>query len=187
MPANFELLTRTMNGNLASSFFLAVVFGIAREPPQVLTAMNHLAQWATISPLKNQCVSVVVLPGILMSPNDVAANITNPLTPPLAREILDATACPGLRSAVPLAIINGEQDFWVPAAAPASCSTGNARSAPPRTTVARNADIRRNEKLCLTMRSTLTDKTPPTTGPTAWIWTICTSSAAAPRPSHPAG
>ncbi|MBB5911172.1 hypothetical protein BJY24_000039 [Nocardia transvalensis] len=116
VPADFEMLTHTMNGNFASSFFLAAVFGIARERPEILARMNHLAQWIATSPLKDSCIAVIAVPGAASLPIDIAANITDPLHSPLAREILDATRMPDRRSATPLAIVNGEQEFWIPAA-----------------------------------------------------------------------
>jgi hypothetical protein len=116
VPADYEMLTHTLDGNLASSIFLAAVFGIARERPEILARMNHLAEWFATSPLKDQCLTVIVLPGILMLPIDIAADITDPLHSPVAREVLAATRMSGMRSAVPLAILNGEQEFWIPAA-----------------------------------------------------------------------
>ncbi|WP_084161154.1 lipase family protein [Nocardia sp. BMG51109] len=116
VPADYEMLTHTMNGNFASSFFLAAVFGIARERPEILGKMNHLAEWIATSPLKNACISLIAPPGALSLPIDIAADITDPLHSPIAHEILEATRMPQMRSAVPMAIINGEQEFWIPAA-----------------------------------------------------------------------
>ncbi|MEU4837640.1 lipase family protein [Nocardia testacea] len=115
VPADFEILARSMNGNLASGVFMAAVFGIARERPEILTRMNHLAQWVATSPMKDQCVSVFALPGALLLPIDIAANIPDPLRSALARDIYEVTRMAGAASATPLYIYNGEQEFWIPA------------------------------------------------------------------------
>lgn len=115
VPADYEILSRSMNGNLASAIFMAAVFGIARERPELLARMNHLAQWVTTSPMKDQCASIFALPGVLLLPIDIAANIADPLQSTLARDIYAVTRMAGLASATPLYIYNGEQEFWIPA------------------------------------------------------------------------
>ncbi|MGW0181246.1 lipase family protein [Nocardia sp. NPDC003345] len=115
VPADYEILARSMNGNLASGVFMAAVFGIARERPEILSRMNHLAQWVTTSPMKDQCISVFALPGALLLPIDIAANTADPLHSALARDIYEVTRMSGLASATPLYIYNGEQEFWIPA------------------------------------------------------------------------
>ncbi|MCX4092623.1 lipase family protein [Nocardia sp. alder85J] len=116
VPADYELLSRSMNANLASGVFMAAVFGIGRERPEILGEMNNLAQWAATSPLKDTCTSVFVLPGLLMLPIDVAADVPDPLHGEVATEIYRITAMADMKSAVPLYIYNGEQEFWIPSA-----------------------------------------------------------------------
>jgi hypothetical protein len=117
VPADFAMLTHTMNGNWAAAVFVAAVFGIGRERPEILTAMNNLAGWVATSPLKDQCISNIGGEGVLLPlPIDVAADIVDPLDSPLAQQVLRATAMTGLKSATPLFIYNGEQEFWIPAA-----------------------------------------------------------------------
>ncbi|MFI9508548.1 lipase family protein [Nocardia sp. NPDC052566] len=115
VPADYEILSRSLNANLASGVFMAATFGVGRERTEILTAMNNLAQWAATSPLKDTCASLFALPGVLMLPIDIAANIPDPLHSDLAREIYRVTRMPGMKSAVPLYIYNGEQEFWIPA------------------------------------------------------------------------
>ena len=115
VPADYEILSRSMNGNLASGVFMAAVFGIARERPELLARMNHLAQWVSTSPIKDQCISVFALPGVLHLPIDIAANIADPLHSALAHDIYAVTRMAGLASATPLYSYNGEQEFWIPA------------------------------------------------------------------------
>ncbi|WP_278262190.1 lipase family protein [Nocardia sp. AG03] len=116
VPADFEILSRSMNANLASGVFMAATFAIGRERPQILAAMNNLARWVATSPMKDQCISVFALPGALHLPIDVGANITDPLRSELATEIYEITRMAGMRSTAPLYIYNGEQEFWIPAA-----------------------------------------------------------------------
>ncbi|MGW4532316.1 lipase family protein [Nocardia sp. NPDC004340] len=116
VPADFSILARSMNANLASGVFLGAVFGIGRERPEILARMNHLAQWVTTSQLINsQCSEVFGIPGVLQLPIDIAANIPDPLDSELAHQIYAITRMDGKKSPVPLFIFNGEQEFWVPA------------------------------------------------------------------------
>jgi pimeloyl-ACP methyl ester carboxylesterase len=116
VPADFALLTRTMNGNWASAVFAAAVFGIGRERPEILGEMNHLAEWVATSVLKDQCFGTFAPAGVVSLPIDIAANVTDPLKSGVARQILRDTALTGRKSAMPLFIYNGDQDWWIPAA-----------------------------------------------------------------------
>ncbi|WP_433761137.1 lipase family protein [Nocardia sp. CA-135398] len=115
VPADYEILGRSMNGNLASGVFLAATFGVGRERPTILASMNNLAQWAATSPLKDLCGSVFGAVGLLMLPIDIAAKIPDPLHSEVATEIYDVTRMADMKSATPLYIYNGEQEFWIPA------------------------------------------------------------------------
>jgi hypothetical protein len=115
VPADFEILARSMNGNLASAVFMAATFAVGRERPEILARMNNLAQWAATSPLKDLCGSSFGAVGVLMLPIDVAANFADPLHSGLAAEIYRVTRMEGMKSATPLYIYNGEQEFWIPA------------------------------------------------------------------------
>ncbi|MEV6772381.1 lipase family protein [Nocardia sp. NPDC051030] len=115
VPADFEILSRSMNGNLASGVFLAAVFAIGRERPEILARMNHLAQWVAVSFMKDQCSSTFGLPGLLMLSIDAVSNMPNPLHSQLAQDIFGVTKMAGKKSPVPLYIYNGEQEWWVPA------------------------------------------------------------------------
>ncbi|MBF6176314.1 lipase family protein [Nocardia blacklockiae] len=116
VPADFRMLARTMNANLASGVFMAAVFGIAREHPEILSAMNNLAQQVTTSPLKNTCMNLIAAPGALLVPIDIAANTPDALHGPVAEQVFRATDLSELRSAVPLLVYNGAHDIWIPAA-----------------------------------------------------------------------
>ncbi|MCA2207364.1 lipase family protein [Nocardia rosealba] len=115
VPADFEILARSMNANLASGIFMAATLAVGRERPEILAAMNNLGRWVATSAMKDQCVSIFALPGILHLPIDVGANIADPLHSDLAARIYEVTRMEGMRSATPLYVYNGEQEFWIPA------------------------------------------------------------------------
>ncbi|MGW6620255.1 lipase family protein [Nocardia sp. NPDC055002] len=115
VPADFEILSRSMNANLASGIFMAATFAIGRERPEILAAMNNLGRWVTTSIMKDTCASVFAVPGILHLPIDVGANIADPLRSELATEIYEITRMQGMRSSTPLYIYNGDQEWWIPA------------------------------------------------------------------------
>lgn len=115
VPADFSMLARSMNGNLASGVFAGAVFGIGRERPEILAQMNHLSAWVAMSPMKDQCVSVFALPGVTMLPLDVGANIDRPLESAVAKDIFRITKMAGMKSGAPLYVYNGAQEFWIPA------------------------------------------------------------------------
>ncbi|MBL1074127.1 lipase [Nocardia sp. 2] len=114
VPADYEILARSMNANLASGVFMAATFAIGRERPEILEQMNHLAQWAAVSVMKDTCMDTFALFGLLLLPIDIAATIPNPLQSDLARDIYSVTRMEGRKSPVPLYIYHGEQEFWVP-------------------------------------------------------------------------
>jgi hypothetical protein len=116
VPADYRMLATTMNANLASGMFLAAVFGIGREHPDILAHMNNLARWVTTSTLKNACMNLIELPGALTPPVDIVADIPDPLHSPVADQIFRTTDMSGMKSAAPLLVYNGAQEFWIPAA-----------------------------------------------------------------------
>jgi hypothetical protein len=116
VPADYRMLAKTMNANLATGVFMAAIFGIAREHPEILASMNNLALQVVTSPLRNSCMNLTALPGAFLPPIDVAANIADPLHSAVAQEVFRETDISDLKSAVPLYVYNGAQDFWIPAA-----------------------------------------------------------------------
>ncbi|MFF0543620.1 lipase family protein [Nocardia thailandica] len=114
VPADYEILSRSMNANLASGIFMAATFAIGRERTEILAAMNHLAQWVA-SLMKDECADTFAVPGVLLLPIDVGSNIVDPLRSELAEQIYDITRMPGMASGTPLYIYNGAQEFWIPA------------------------------------------------------------------------
>ncbi len=116
VPADYQMLARTMNANLASGVFMAAIFGIGREHPEILSSMNNLALQVATSSLRNSCMNITSLPGVAQPPLDLVANVVDPLRSPAAQRVFRETDMSGLKSAVPVMIYNGAQDFWIPAA-----------------------------------------------------------------------
>ncbi|WP_254206587.1 lipase family protein [Nocardia alni] len=118
VPADYRILSHSMDANLASGFLMAAAFGIARERPELLAQMNNLARWAAISPIKDSCDTVFALAGAGMLPIEIAARTPDVLHGPLAERIFAITRMDGMKSPAPLYVYNGAQDFWIPAQGP---------------------------------------------------------------------
>lgn len=115
VPADFEMLGRTMNGNLASGLFLAAVLGISRERTQILPLINSLGQRLAISTVKDMCVGNLGVIGVLNAPVEALANVKDALDSPVAHDIYNITKMADIKSGTPLYIYNGGQDWWIPA------------------------------------------------------------------------
>ncbi|QBJ96464.1 lipase [Rhodococcus sp. ABRD24] len=115
VPADFEMLGRTMNGNLAGGLFLAAVFGISRERPEILPLINSLGQQLAVSPVKDQCVGTLAFAGIPGIPAEALANVPRALNSPVAQDIYQKMKMADRKSGTPLYIYNGGQEFWIPA------------------------------------------------------------------------
>ena len=116
VPADFRMLVGSMNANLATGFFHAATFGIARERTEILTMANDFARWLASSPLKNLCTIPTALAGQTFWPMQLLANHPDPFHSPVAERIYRINAMPGRRSAVPLYIYHGTHEWWIPAA-----------------------------------------------------------------------
>ena len=115
VPADFQMLTRTMNGNLATGVFHAAVLGIAREHSEMLGLADNLAQQLAVSPLKDMCTTVLGAGGMTFLPMEVMAKVSDPFESAVAQQIFSETKMAGVRSGTPLYIYNGTQEFWIPA------------------------------------------------------------------------
>lgn len=115
VPADYEMLGRTMNGNLASGLFLAAIFGVARENLDILPLVNSLGQRIAISSVKDQCVNNLAASGLLGAPAEALANVKDALNSPVAHQIFAKMKMSEVTSGTPLYIYNGGQDFWIPA------------------------------------------------------------------------
>ncbi|WP_280402725.1 lipase family protein [Nocardia carnea] len=102
------------NGNFASGVLLVVVLAMAREHPEILGHLNHLAQWAATSPLKDACGELAGPMGVIGIPIEVTANIADPLGSDVAEQIFTRTDLSGHTSGAPLYIYHAAHDLWIP-------------------------------------------------------------------------
>nr|WP_246461878.1 lipase family protein [Nocardia transvalensis] len=102
------------NGNISSGILLSVALAVAREHPEMVGHMNHLAQWVASSPVKDICGDADGPLGVVGFPMDVAANIGDSLNGPFADAMFDRLDLADRTSAVPLYIYHGAHDPWIP-------------------------------------------------------------------------
>jgi hypothetical protein len=118
LVTDYGAVARVFNGHSASGILLSVTLAMAREHPEMLRYMNHLAQWVATSPLKNICGDADGPLGAVGIPIDIAANINDPLDSHIADAIERAANLTNRRSAAPLYIYHGANDFWIPIQGP---------------------------------------------------------------------
>ncbi|MBF6175063.1 hypothetical protein IU476_26675 [Nocardia blacklockiae] len=118
LVTDYGAVAHVFNGRSASGILLSVSLAIAREHPEMLRYMNNLAQWVATSPLKNICGEADGPLGAVGIPMEVAANIDNPLESDIAAHIERLTDLTDRKSAVPLYIYHGADDFWIPIQGP---------------------------------------------------------------------
>ncbi|WP_319942861.1 lipase family protein [Nocardia aurantia] len=107
-------IAHRFNGNISSGILLSVALAVAREHPEMLPYMNHLAQWVGTSPLKDICGDADGPLGVVGFPMDVVANVGDSLNTPIAEEMFDRLNLGDRTSAVPLYIYHGAHDPWIP-------------------------------------------------------------------------
>ncbi|MFW0783243.1 lipase family protein [Gordonia sp. CPCC 206044] len=116
VPADFRMLVGSMNANLATGFFHAATFGIARERTEILTMANHFAEWIATSPLKNACSVPAALAGQTFWPMQLFSDDPDPFHSDVAERIYRVTKMADRKSVVPLYIYQGTYEWWIPAA-----------------------------------------------------------------------
>ncbi|MGW0055878.1 lipase family protein [Nocardia nova] len=114
LAADYRDIAHRFNGGIASGILLSVSTAIAREHPEVLQYMNHLAQWVTTSPTRDLCGDADGPLGVVGIPMDVATNISNPLDSPMADNLFRQLDLSDRTSGVPLYIYHGAWDPWIP-------------------------------------------------------------------------
>jgi pimeloyl-ACP methyl ester carboxylesterase len=114
LAADYRNIAHRFNGWIASGILLSVSTAIAREHPELLQYMNHLAQWVTTSPTRDLCGDADGPLGVVGIPMDVATNIGNPLDSPVAENLYRQLDLSDRKSGVPLYIYHGAWDPWIP-------------------------------------------------------------------------
>ncbi|WP_433755557.1 lipase family protein [Nocardia sp. CA-135398] len=114
LVTDYRMVASRFNGNSASGILLVVALAMSREHPEILGYMNHLAQWAATSPIKDTCGDSNGPLGVVGVPIDAAANISAPLTSDLADRIFGQLSLTDRTSGVPLYIYHAASDIWIP-------------------------------------------------------------------------
>ena len=114
-PIDFAVLTQSMNGvvNAAKGVELGAGIGVAREHPEILSAVNNAGtQVAEIT--RDLCITGVGLFGLLPIDLAMVANIIDPFRSDLANKIYAETKMAGVKYGTPLFVYNGNEEFWIP-------------------------------------------------------------------------
>jgi hypothetical protein len=114
LASDYRDIAHRFNGGIASGILLSVSAAIAREHPEMLQYMNHLAQWIVTSPTRNMCGDADGPLGVVGIPMDAATNISNSLDSPAAKKLYSQLDLTNRTSGVPLYIYHGAWDPWIP-------------------------------------------------------------------------
>ena len=105
-PADLGALAATMDGTLGSGLYAAAALGLAREYPQLLTAVNEIGRLAVQSELRNLCDTEATAIGAAMLP--VAAYTFPGVQDALVvQRVLDATRMGEAKPAAPGLLYHG--------------------------------------------------------------------------------
>ncbi|WP_245721752.1 lipase family protein [Nocardia crassostreae] len=116
LTTDYQAFARAFDGSYASGFLLTIALAIAREHPEILGLMNHLAEWAATSPVKEICSGSFGGLGMVPVTFETVANIDKPLDRTIAADIFDRLSLSGRKSAIPLFVYHGLHDPWIPVA-----------------------------------------------------------------------
>jgi hypothetical protein len=100
LPVDYESFAKTFDGTYASGLMMTVTLALAREHPEILSRMNHLAQWAAISPLKDVCSSTMADIGVFV-PFAAVANMADPLHTEFADMMFRRLSLKGKKAGMP--------------------------------------------------------------------------------------
>ncbi|MTE12092.1 lipase family protein [Nocardia aurantiaca] len=114
LVTNYANMAHRFNGWIASGILMSVSLAIAREHPEMLQYMNHLAQVVATSSMRDMCGDADGPLGVVGIPMDVATNIANSLDSPIAQELYGQLNLTNRKSGVPLYIYHGASDPWIP-------------------------------------------------------------------------
>ncbi|GAB2713752.1 lipase family protein [Nocardia thraciensis] len=114
LVTDYRAVARKFDGNVASGILLAVSLAMAREHPQLLASMNHLARWVASSPVKDTCGDSNGPLGVVGIPIAIATNTADPLDSPAADEVLRRSDLRDRTAGAPLFVYHGVHDIWIP-------------------------------------------------------------------------
>lgn len=115
-PVDARVLVGSMSPwyNWAKGLFVAGVYGISRENPEILDGVNNLGKW--VAPVfRNLCTVPTAILGPLPIPVEVVSAMPDPFRSPLAQKVYRHFNMSGKRYGMPMYVYNGAQEFWIPA------------------------------------------------------------------------
>ena len=115
LATDYRSFARTYDGTYVSGLLMTITIAMAREHPEILGRMNHLAQWAATSPYKEVCSSQMATLGVFGIPFEAMATNADPLHTEFAEKIFERLSLKDRKSGIPLYIFNGVHDPWMSA------------------------------------------------------------------------
>lgn len=112
VPADFETLMTSMNGNLAVGLLGAATLGVSRAHPEMLDLITDEGVQIA-SAVKDTCMDEVSLAGATLADIDRIAT-PGALESPTAEKIYDLARMSDRAIPAPLYIYHGRDEFWVP-------------------------------------------------------------------------
>ncbi|WP_233434293.1 lipase family protein [Nocardia yamanashiensis] len=113
LPADYDLLLKTMDGNAATGVFLAATLGLAREYPELLSLLNDNG-WRIAHALRDACVVLQAALGLAAPlPLDRFTD-TDPLETPLGRKVVSDNRLGVHTPRAPIFLYHGTGEIWIP-------------------------------------------------------------------------
>lgn len=112
-PTDYNILHKSLNGQIGSGLYLAASTGLAREYPELLRLYN--ANGLRLMQVnKDQCADILSYQGIFMLPIEALAKDQNSFTDPLIRQVIAENRMGATAPTTPIFIYQGLQDYWIP-------------------------------------------------------------------------
>ncbi len=116
LPADYDMLPRTMDGNAATGVFLGATLGLAREYPELLALLNDNG-WRLAHALRDACVGLQAALGLAAPLTlDTFTDPPDPLASPIARKVVSENKLGAAAPTVPVFLYHGLDEFWIPLA-----------------------------------------------------------------------
>ncbi|WP_245996956.1 lipase family protein [Nocardia pseudobrasiliensis] len=113
-PADYRLLRRAMDGNLAAGVFLSAALGLAREYPELLTLLNDNG-WRLAHALRDSCVEEVGALGMVGEIKlEQLTTVPDPLKLPWVQQILTENTLGATAPGTPVFIYHGADETFIP-------------------------------------------------------------------------
>ncbi|MBJ8345457.1 lipase family protein [Antrihabitans sp. YC2-6] len=112
-PTDYNLLHESMNGTLSSGIYLAAIFGVLREYPELIQFTN--ANGLRLMQLrKDQCGALLSALGILFLTAESLTTTPDAYSRELMQQILAENKMGAVPPTAPIFLYQGLQDEWIP-------------------------------------------------------------------------